>query len=126
MKIFSKIDKEVLITLAVVILAILLISFIVYHYIAGSAVKVQNVTNGAQSENNSNTNKPTVNLPQVEIPEGGVQIQAQGDTGGGTLSVCVDKCGDGVCQTSDPNCGKNNNLACICLEDKQECPQDCK
>jgi hypothetical protein len=50
--------------------------------------------------------------------------QGNGSTG---LFICADKCGDGVCQTSDPNCGESDsNLNCICPETQQECPQDCQ
>lgn len=129
MTIFSKVDKKVLIILIVVLVAILLVGFMVYQYVAGSNVKVQNLTGGAQTEKKSNNafgdqNKTATNAPQAQIEIGGVQ--AQGDTGGGTLSVCLDKCGDGICQKTDSNCGKDNNLNCICPEIPQECPQDCK
>ncbi len=116
MKIFSKLDKKVLIILITALVVILLIGFIVYKYISGSLVDVKNLTGGAQTEQN--------NTPQVQIQADGVQVQ--GENGGGTFSVCLDKCGDGVCQETDPNCGKGNGLNCICPENPQECPQDCK
>ena len=50
MALFSKIDKEVLITLVVVFMVILLAGFVVYKYIAGPVVNVQNSTGGAETE----------------------------------------------------------------------------
>lgn len=50
MPILSKIDKEVLISLIILIIAILFISFIVYKNMAGSVDKVQNLAGGAQTE----------------------------------------------------------------------------
>lgn len=44
-------------------------------------------------------------------------------TGGGALNVCLNRCGDGICQELDSNCGRNN---CICQETYQYCPRDCK
>lgn len=137
MTIFSKIDKKVLFILIIIIAIILLVGFIVYQYVAGGypsgRVNVQNLIGGAQTEKKSDNTSddqgnPVINAPQVQIQAGGVQ--AQGEPGGypglGTLSVCSDKCGDGVCQKTDSNCDKDNNLNCICLETPQECPQDCK
>ena len=40
------------------------------------------------------------------------------------LLVCVDKCGDGVCQEVATDC-KEGNLNCACLENITDCPQDC-
>jgi hypothetical protein len=103
---------------------LLLGGFVIYQYMIGPAAKVQNVTGGAQTGEKSSPS-PTISAPQVQTPVGGAQTQGSNDTAG-TFSVCSDKCGDGVCQKTDPNCGKNNNLNCTCLETPQECPQDCK
>jgi len=124
MAIFSKADKKVLIILVVALAIILLIGFVVYKYAVGSIVKVQNLTGGAQTfqgpENTSgDQSEPAINVPQV-------QIQAQGGSGVGALSVCLDKCGDDICQKIDPNCNEDSNLNCICPENSQECPQDCE
>ncbi|MCX6724375.1 MAG: hypothetical protein NT155_04415 [Candidatus Staskawiczbacteria bacterium] len=117
---FSKIDKKVLLTLIVALVAILLSGFIIYKYTVNPApvVKVQNLTGGAKTDSKSSP-KPIVDAPTVEI-------QAQGGSGAGFLSICLDRCGDGTCQKTDPNCGKKDNLNCICPETHQECPQDCK
>lgn len=113
--IFSKIDKKILIILIAVVVAILLIVFVAYKYILSPGIKVQNSAGGAQTEKQTQ---------QVQVQVGGVG--AQGTNGGGTLSVCIDKCGDGICEKTDPNCSADNNLNCICPETPQECPQDCK
>jgi len=50
MEALSKIDKEVLITLIVVFIAIALVGFVALRFLSGPAVKVQNSTGGAQTE----------------------------------------------------------------------------
>lgn len=113
---FTKIDKKVLIILVVALVIILLAGFAVYKYFVGAKTEAPAADNNSIQNNNSQ--------PQVQIQAGGIQIE--GDNGGGTLSVCMDKCGDGICQKTDPNCGEGDNLNCICPETLQECPQDCK
>jgi hypothetical protein len=125
---FSKIDKKVLIVLILVIVIILLIGFAIYKYTTDSKIKVQDFTGEAQTEqksadNTNNKDNPAVTIPQIQIQANGVQAQG-GERGG--LSVCVDECGDGVCQKADLSCDENNNLNCICPENPQECPKDCK
>lgn len=123
---FSKIDKKVLIILIIAVAVILLVGFMLYKSVADSANGPQNLTGGAQTENGvlGDENKPADNTPQIEIKADGVQ--AQGGTGTGMLTVCLDKCGDGICQATDSYCSENNSLNCICVETPQECPQDCK
>lgn len=121
--IFSKVDKKVLIIAVIAVVVILLVGLVVYKYVYNSANNVQNLTDGAQSDKTP-TPDSTVNTPQVQIQAGGVQTQ--GGNGAGTLLVCSDKCGDGICQKTDPKCGNENNLNCVCPETPEECPQDCK
>jgi hypothetical protein len=121
----TKIDKKVLVILIVALVLVLLIGFAAYKYLTESASSVQNSVGGANTENqnpaDSGKNQPE-NIPSVQV-----QLQAAGgaeeDDG---FSVCLDKCGDGQCQASDPGCDKKNNMNCICSETKEECPQDCK
>lgn len=40
------------------------------------------------------------------------------------LFICLDKCGDGVCQTADLLC--TDKLNCPCVESRDNCPSDCK
>ena len=47
---FSKLDKEVLAILIVIVVALLLIGFTVYKYMTGQVTKVQNLTGGVQTE----------------------------------------------------------------------------
>ena len=51
----SKIDKEVLITLIIVFIAIALAGFVAYKYMSGLAVSVQNSAGGAQTEKKAGT-----------------------------------------------------------------------
>jgi len=50
MSIFSKVDKEVLIILATVLILILLLSFAVYKNVIGSSARVQNYAGGVQTQ----------------------------------------------------------------------------
>ena len=127
MAVSSKIDKKILLTLVILAAVILLVGFIIYKYSVGFRANVQDYTGGANTQapvTEQNLNQNNNSLPQVQIQAGGAQ--AQGENGAGTISVCLYKCGDGICQKTDPNCGKDNNLNCICPETPQECPQDCK
>jgi hypothetical protein len=114
MTLFSKGDKKILIILITAIVVILLFGFVIYQYMLGSGVKVQNITGGAGDQG-----KPTISAPEV-------QIEAQGGNDPGSLSICSDKCGDGICQRTDTDCGGEDNPNCTCLETAQECPQDCE
>lgn len=99
-------NKKNIITVAIiaVIIVIAAIAFGWYYYsVSGPVVPAD--TN--QSENTS---------PE----DSGIEIQTGSQTG---LNICIDKCGDGVCQKVDLKCV--DNLNCICLEDTNECPQDC-
>lgn len=117
--IFSKIDKKILIALVVILAVIIIAGCFVYKYLVNLGSSVENSIGGTNTENIQQLDQGTGDNIQV-TPDG---IQADGTNGGGTLTVCSDKCGDGVCQTSDPEC---NDLNCTCVEDPQECPQDCK
>ena len=78
--------------------------------------------NSEQSTGGSllNGDQPQDNLPAIELEPSGIQLEGENS---GSLTVCADKCGDGVCQETD-NC--NDNFNCTCLESKSACPQDCK
>jgi hypothetical protein len=112
-------DKKFLAISLIVIVLILLAGFGIYQYIAGSTANVQNSAGGAQTENNA-----VINTPQIQIQAGG--IEAQGESDGGSLTICMDQCGNGVCQQTNTTCSGDNNLNCICQENVQDCPQDCK
>ena len=43
----------------------------------------------------------------------------------GTFSICLDQCGDGICQAPPVAC-KEGDLSCVCAETQKTCPQDCK
>ena len=127
MAIFSRIDKKILTILILTIAVILLAGFGAYKYMSNHVVKVQDSVGGAQTEqragNASGQDNSSANVQQIQIQAGGVQAEGSGT---GTLSVCVDNCGDGICQKTDPACGKDNNLNCVCPETPQDCPKDCK
>lgn len=120
--IFSKMDKKVLVIVGVILIVVLISSFFVYRYLKDLEKTVQNnegevkiKTPGEQiiipDENSQNQDQPN-NIPQV-------QLQPQG-----SLIVCADKCGDGICQPVGTIC--DDNLNCVCSETKEDCPSDCK
>ena len=105
------ITKKIII-ISVVILAVILIGgFGAYKlWLAGS--DVQNA--GDQEPVNTQEDSSEFGAPDIDY-----EVE-----GGGGLVICSDKCGDGVCQsTEDKEC---KNVNCVCLENRAECPQDCK
>lgn len=50
MVLFSTVDRKVLIVLIAVVILILLINFLIYKYLPGPIVEVQNLNGGAQTE----------------------------------------------------------------------------
>jgi len=118
-------NKKILIISIIVLVVVLALGFIVYKYIVSVPVEVQNVAGGAQVQNDaSDQAKPDASNPQIKVEAGGVEVSPK--NGGGTFNICLDKCGDGICQKTDPKCGEDINLGCVCLEASQDCPQDCK
>ncbi len=115
-------SKKNIIILIIILIIIGLGAF--YSYKMLSAPKndlTQSTASNTLDENNSTTE------PQQDS---GAQIEVQDDSGNvvdnNSLNVCVDQCGDGVCQTTDPECSLTHYLNCICLENAQTCPQDCQ
>ncbi len=53
MKLFSKIDKEILIVLLSLVIALLLVSFIIFKYISSPGTKIENSAGGIQTEQNN-------------------------------------------------------------------------
>ena len=117
---FTKIDKKILIVLILVLAVILIAGFLFYKYLNQLPESVKNSNDGASTENLSGDQNN--NVPQFQIEQGG--IGAQGENGGGSLTVCSDKCGDNICQKTDPEC-EDNSLNCVCPETVEDCPQDC-
>jgi hypothetical protein len=115
-------NKKNIIISIVVLIALLVVLFFVYEFFSTPKEPVKDVIGGVNTEQpiapTTNNNSDSV---QVQTEE----IKVEETTSKGTLTICLDKCGDGFCQTSDPKCDKPD-LNCICLETKADCPQDCK
>ena len=122
---FSKIDKKILTILIFVVVIILVVGFLGYKYMF-SLTGVENSTDNSKIENLEQNSVQEFTAPAVETPTTQNPSELQGEYVEQSLSVCVDKCGDNICQTTDPNCNLDTRLNCLCLENKQECPQDCK
>lgn len=104
----------------VIICSLLLILALVFIF--ALAYKYQNT---AVPDNKSSPSQ--LKEDNMGLQDQGVKVlepKIEGGDSGGFLTICADKCGDGVCQETDADC--DNNLNCICQETSQECPQDCK
>ncbi|MEK7658747.1 MAG: hypothetical protein AAB352_02660 [Patescibacteria group bacterium] len=126
---FTKIDKKILLISAVLLIIFLIVGFFIYKNLIessatndekGDVIETQDQQKIEEAPQNSNLQN---NSPEITIPEGGIKTD-NGNTGAG-LSICSDRCGDGVCQKSDSEC-KVDSLNCVCQETKEECPNDCK
>jgi len=122
---FLKIDKKVLIVISVILAVVLIAAFVAYKYSSDAqrALETNNEENKIETANDQtvdleetvseqNGDKPSVdiNIPTIDTQPG--------------LTVCVEKCGDGICQPAGTAC--NDNLNCTCAETREDCPQDCK
>jgi len=123
---FSKIDKKILTIVLVFFVVILLIGVFIYINLNNNKPNpnIENSLGGTNTEspagNEQNTN-PGNNQPQVEV-----KVEPDNSSNSiGTFTICVDECGNGVCQAYDPDC-ETEGLNCICSETHQDCPQDCK
>lgn len=63
----------------------------------------------------------TSTSPKVEV----ITAEPKQPESKGVFSICLDKCGDGICQDTASDC-KEGDFNCVCLETKAECSQDCK
>ncbi len=113
---FLKIDKKILIILSIILVVVLIAGFFVYKYSREVKITTENNESGEiiETPGEQSQEQSPINLenPQVETkPASG-------------LTVCIDKCGDGICQPANTDCG--NSLNCVCSETKTDCPSDCK
>jgi len=120
--IFPKIDKKLLMIMGVILIVALIASFFIYKYLKDIEKVGQNKTGEVKIETPSEqTIIPNQNQEQPQVEIKNPQIEKQPQPG---FTVCVDKCGDGVCQPAGTIC--KDNLNCICAETKTDCPSDCK
>jgi len=119
--IFGKIDKKVLIILGVILIAVLIAGYFIYQYSKDLETTEQNsdqegieITGEREVEQEPGQEEPIINLENLQIEN---ELQSM-------LFVCVDKCGDSICQISDTEC--EDELNCICPENIENCPVDCQ
>lgn len=120
-------NKKIFTYLVIITIIIVAVIFFVYQYMVNKNIEVENYTGGISTENQSSqiqNDDGTQEVPGDLDDSNIIDIQAEGDNGGGTFSVCLDKCGDGVCQTSSAGC--QDGLNCTCIETPQDCSQDCQ
>jgi len=99
---FSKIDKKNLTIVVIFFIIGLLAGFLFVKYLKPENPNIEN--NSLQT----------------------VQFEAEVQNGGGTLTICMDECGNGVCQQPEASCLDEGSISCVCLETPTDCPQDCK
>lgn len=116
--------KKQIITLVILIGVVLLGGFAVYYFMPTANEDAQNTEN-AENQDTPDTQvvNPLVPPPSVQLESGG--ITAEGTSGESMLIACVDSCGDGVCKNTGPDCNANT-LNCVCPENPQSCPEDCR
>jgi regulatory protein YycI of two-component signal transduction system YycFG len=115
--IFSKIDKKILIIVGIIAIIILIAIFFAFKYskLVGETVRneEESTTTGAS---NSDQIQPSISLEGIQIEtDSGLQSD---------FTICVQQCGDGICQPAGTIC--IDNLNCVCAETKMDCPNDCK
>lgn len=123
---FTKMDKKILTISVITLVIILALVFLAYKYIDSIGTQIENTAGGASTETqidqqSSNEQDAMISAPQIEIEADSVS----GSNNGG-LTICLDECGNGVCQAVDEEClDQDNNLNCVCAENFEDCPQDC-
>jgi len=125
------INKKTSIILGIILVVLVLGGLSFYQYSVSNTNK-DNLNNDDNSANveqinpNSNQNE---NQDQIQVQSDGIKVEGSDNSGNtgpqGGLIVCVDKCGDGICQNSNTACDPKG-LNCVCQESLAECPQDCK
>jgi len=115
--IFSKIDKKILIIVGVIAIIILIAIFFAFEYSKSVGETVQN--------EEESTTIGASNSDQIQSPVSLEGIQAETESGlQSDFTICVQRCGDGICQPAGTIC--IDNLNCVCAETKVDCPNDCK
>lgn len=110
-------NKKILVILIIVIVMILIGSFLFFNKAKAP------INNNNQKIEVTPQQQPTSNQPEVKVEH--PEVKAQGSLGGGILTICELKCGDGICETEQNVC--KNGVPCgVCAETKADCPQDCK
>ena len=107
-------NKKVWGIVVIMLMLILAVGFTGYNYYLSSQ---QNEV--FQNIDQSNVSKPDTSDSNLQ------SIDATSDHGQGTLTICKDECGNGICQSSPVQCPADD-INCICIESITECPADCK
>jgi len=111
------INKKVVIALVVVLAVVAVAVFLIFKYTSSPRETAPQDFAGAVNSGNKNSE------PESQVNIEGMEVETEGGSSGGGLIVCLDKCGDGICQKSDSAC---EGMNCVCPETPQECPQDCQ
>jgi len=131
---FSKIDKKVLTVALILLVIILAVGLFAYKSLNIQNPEVENSLGGVNTESpegEGQQNFPSENNQPINVEaetngsQSGIQIEAEATNGGGTLTMCLDECGNGVCQAKDDECAKTGSN-CVCPETSADCPTDCK
>ncbi|KKP33231.1 MAG: hypothetical protein A2312_00870 [Candidatus Staskawiczbacteria bacterium RIFOXYB2_FULL_32_9] len=117
-------NKKVLVISLVVLIIILVMGVFVFFNLKDVKAPVSNFVSEINNPENgiSNNVEQKVEDPKIEI--GIPEIETENGKNPPGLQICVDVCGDGVCQPVGTIC--KDNLNCPCEETKEYCPQDCR
>lgn len=110
-------NKKILLIIILLVVVLVIAGYLGFNY-----YKEVNKGEDIQENLENDTSSDIIDNP-VQIQD--IQVNNDGDNPRGLL-VCVDACGDGVCQRAGDPCGDAGNLNCSCAETPQDCPQDCK
>lgn len=116
-----KINKKVVVVLIIVLAVIVIAGIILLKQFSDNRANVQNSAGGATIENVEQNQEES----EVQAEFGDIEIETQGSSSSGGLSICMDKCGDNICQAKDEACPEGS-FNCPCEETPAECPQDCQ
>ena len=115
--------KNAVIIISAIILALIAFAgFMFYDYFNTSSAKNESM----EGENSAVGGSPTPGESPNSNEASQVEVKTKGNVKGGLLT-CVDKCGNGICEKKDPACDPmGGSLNCVCEENAQICPADCK
>lgn len=115
-KVFSKIDRKVLIVLVIILIMALVAGILSYRYLK----QVREEIKQKETEKIEGAGWQTGILEIQNEPDS----QVSGDSDDNSfITICVDKCGDNFCQTVDSISSNDSNLPCS--ETPETCPKDC-
>jgi len=117
---FIMVYRKGLIIAVIALVMLVIFSIIFYQYLLSKNAAKLLLLSSPTPDMTMITPSPS---PSVHVEAGG--FTAEGTNGAGSFTICLDKCGDSICQKEDTACTPGD-FNCTCHETPKECPQDCK